>query len=141
VSTKDKDYGWEACDWKKPSLAVLAVGTVGEGCVLHTVGAHVACDIDQISSRLDELNFDPPPPEGVGIVVWEGVTKGGGKDHYNGDYYDTYLRGTYREPTSQEWEAIKKGECPWPFADWYDPEKVVEIEAAIRSVEELPTQQ
>ena len=128
--TTDKDYGWEACDWSKPSLAVLAIGTVGEGCVLHTVGAHVACDIDQISSRLDELDFDPAPPADLGIVVWEGVTKGGGKDHYNGDYYDTYLRGKYREPTPEEWEAIKKGKCPWDPTRWYDPAKVKEIDEA-----------
>lgn len=101
--------------WGKPSKAVIAMGPDGCGVVLSTAGPHVACDIEQISGDLGDLGLDDAPP---GISIWEGKSEGGAYDHYNGDYADTYLVGTFREPTEEEWQAIRKGKCPWSDEEW-----------------------
>jgi formylglycine-generating enzyme required for sulfatase activity len=31
---------------------------------------------------------------------------------------DSEAAGEYRRPTEAEWEAIKRGECPWDDNEW-----------------------
>lgn len=110
-------------NWDKPSLAVVACDGDGHGCVLHTVGPHVAFDMREIGRDLDDLGLDDAP---AGISIWEGVTAGGGYAG-DGDYHDTYLSGAFRAPTDDEWKAIREGRCPWNPDDWAVPSKTTEV--------------
>lgn len=106
---------WGNLDWSKPSLAVIA-SDGNDGCVIFTVGPHVKFDIKEsgLGNKLSDLGLDTAP---AGISIWEGKTAGGGRAP-EGDYDDTYLVGTFRDPTDQEWWAIKRGECPWNETRW-----------------------
>ena len=109
-------------DWSKPSRAVIAFHDKPyRGIVLWHVGAHIEASFEQIGSHeIDELGFDQDPPH-VGITVWEGTLEGGRYNPYQGDYDDCWLRGEYREPTEEEWTAIREGRCPWNADDWLRP--------------------
>lgn len=117
-SMKDKSQpSWGGYDWSKPSRAVVACDGDFHGCVLFTVGAHVNFEIKEVGLRgLDEIGLDDAPP---GISIWEGITSGGGIA-YDGDYLDTYLTGSFRAPTDEEWNAIRAGVCPWDDDQWKD---------------------
>lgn len=108
-------------DWSKPSRAVIAYNAREFGIVLWYVGAHVATMIEQIGAHdIDELGFENEAP--IGISVWEGKITGGRYNSYAGDYDDCYLTGTYRQPTGEEWLAIREGRCPWDADEWLLPE-------------------
>lgn len=100
-------------NWTKPSLAVIACDGDGNGCVLHTVGPHVTHELDEIGRALGDIGLDDAPE---GISIWEGKIKTSGPDH-DGEY-DAWLDGTFREPTDDEWAAIRAGRCPWSEAGW-----------------------
>ncbi len=101
-------------NWGKASKAVVACTGNGHGAVLWTAGPHVQQMIDDCSAALDELGLDDAPE---GISVWEGKLEGGRSGYY-GDDYDCELRGAFRDPTEEEWSAIRRGECPWSDEDW-----------------------
>jgi hypothetical protein len=108
-------------DWTIPSKAVIACDGTGQGCVLYTVGAHVAMDLREIGRGLDDIGLDDAP---AGISIWEGKTTA---DYYLGlGSYDsepaTQLEGAFRTPTDEEWVAIRAGRCPWDEAAWLLPE-------------------
>lgn len=103
-------------DWTKPSLAVIACDGGGQGCVLWTVGPHVTSMIDEAGVReLDLLGLDDAPE---GISIWEGSIKT--VHHHTPDMneYDSSLEGSFRTPTNEEWESIRKNECPWDEKPW-----------------------
>ncbi len=105
-------------DWSKPSLAVVVQG-MGRGCVLFSAGPHVDSMIDEAGvSDLDLLGLDDAPE---GISIWEGTIKT--VHHHTPDMneYDSWLEGAFRAPTDQEWESIRKNECPWDDALWLLP--------------------
>jgi hypothetical protein len=92
--------------WLIPSKAVVASSN-GVGCVLYTVGPHVANDLENIGSDLSDIGLDNAPD---GISVWEGITAG--------DSHDSWLEGKFRAPTEVEWASIRHGHCPWDEAPW-----------------------
>lgn len=100
-------------NWSKPSLAVCA-SDGNNGWVPWHCGPHVEMQIDGLSAQLQDLGLDDAPK---GISIWEG-TLAGGERTYEGDYYDVYLKGTFRAPTDDEWAAIREGRCPWNSTDW-----------------------
>jgi hypothetical protein len=103
-------------DWGKPSLAVIACRG-GAGVVLYSAGPHVESMIDGGGSRLlDDLGLDDAPD---GISVWEGGIKSVHINTPDAYEYDAWLEGTFREPTGEEWQAICRGECPWPDENWW----------------------
>lgn len=105
-------------DWSKPSKAVVACsGDVG--CVLWTAGPHVDSYISESGSgHLEDIGLDNAPD---GISIWEGkiITV----HHHTPDMneWDSWLDGTFRPPTDSEWDAIRRGECPWDDAEWRKP--------------------
>lgn len=115
VKVNDGPDYWGNMNWGKPSLAVLA-SNGDDGCVLFTVGPHVLFDMKEsgLGNKLDDLGLSDAP---AGLSVWEGTTAGGGRT-FEGDYDDTYLVGTFRPLTEEEWAAVKMGDCPWDNAPW-----------------------
>lgn len=64
---------------------------------------------------LADLGLDDAPE---GISVWEGSIR---SVHYHTpdmNEHDWWLEGKFREPSNEEWEAIRKNECPWDKAAW-----------------------
>lgn len=112
----EPDEGWRKLDWKKPSKAVIANGPFGTGCVLWTVGPHVHSIIDEAGTD-DLFNIDlGDAPRGISI--WEGGIKSVHHNTPDANEHEWWLEGGFREPTPEEWESIRKGECPWNEDDW-----------------------
>lgn len=116
--------GWNRYDWRKPSLAVV-VSNGDRIAVPWTAGVHVRFDLVEHGLGFEDLGLDDAPD---GISIWEGVTKGG---QYIGDgeYSDPYLDGTFRQPTDEEWAAIRAGRSPWNDDEWLVPEARLALEA------------
>lgn len=112
VATEESE---QKIDWSKPSKAVIANGCQG-GSILFCAGPHVQSFIDEAgSSHLDDLGLDDAPE---GISIWEGKIK---TVHYHTpdcNEHDSWLDGSYRRPTSEEWAAIQANECPWKSDEW-----------------------
>ncbi len=93
-----------------PSKAVC-VNNGDDGIVLHYIGTNISEEIANAgSARLDELGLDNAP---AGITVWEGKahwTPGPWEHPQDGD---VELRGTFRDPTDEEWLSIRNGDSPW----------------------------
>lgn len=124
VPAKDEIGGWNDYDWSKPSLAVIASDGNGYGCVIFTVGAHVEFELKEGGLRdLGDLGLDDAPR---GISIWEGKTES--HRDYEGDV-DTWLKGTFREPTEQEWASISRGGCPWDWRAWFKPAALVAVDS------------
>jgi hypothetical protein len=66
-------------------------------------------------SRLDDLGLDDAPE---GISIWEGIIKTSHTNTPDANEYESWLAGDFRDPTPEEWEAIRKNECPWDEDDW-----------------------
>lgn len=100
-------------DWAgrtSPGIAFIAAHG-GHGCILAFEGEIMYYEFESISSRtLDEHGLDDAPD---GLSIWEGSIQGGGKDEYNGDYYDCYFVGKFRPLTEAEYMRLAKGETPW----------------------------
>lgn len=83
----------------------------GQGCVLSFSGTALSAFIGENGTRdLRDLGLDDAPD---GIWVWEGkiVTTKMWTDY--GWEHDCGPEGEFRKPTDPEWEAIRRGECPW----------------------------
>ncbi len=128
-----KDMPWGGYDFEKPTLAVIASadgneGSVGEGAVLWSVGPHIRMEEEEVGLHtLEELGLQP---ESGGIWIWEGRGV-----WYDGPYEypqdgENVLEGTFRRPTDEEWEAIRRSECPWNDDDWLHPQYKDRILAA-----------
>ena len=92
--------------WKKDTLAVIAADKDGSGLVLHTIGPVLKYEIANNSKAVEDMGLKPPP----GISIWQGHCE----VHRDPEgSYDSELKGTFRPPTEEEWEFIKKNECPW----------------------------
>lgn len=106
-------------DFAKKSLAVLALGPHGTGCIMWQVGGHLAVNYEETQScELGDNGLDGWT-DSRGIFVWEGVYRSYGPTA-DGEY-DAELDGDIREPSSAEWEAIRAGRCPWNDDDWKLP--------------------
>jgi hypothetical protein len=104
-------------DWSKPSLAVVACDGNGHGCVLWTAGPHVESLVHEAGvTNLSDLGLDDAPE---GISIWEGTIKTVHHNTPDANEYDSWLEGSFREPTSKEWESIRKNECPWNDDEWH----------------------
>jgi hypothetical protein len=95
-------------DWSKPSKAVVA--NMGVGCALWTIGPHVQSMIDNLGHALQDLGLDDAPD---GISVWEGVLKTVHIVLPDANEDESWLEGSFREPTEEEWSFIKQNRCPW----------------------------
>ncbi len=101
--------------WEQDCYAVV-VNRNGQGCVLHYGGgASLRYEIEEMGcNALDDLGLDDAPD---GISVWVGryITVGGAARL--GDYddsYETKAVGEFRDPTDEEWAAIRQQKNPWP---------------------------
>lgn len=103
--------------WDKPSKALIVnLDKQHLGHVVCTVGPAVNCEMESVGNCLEDLPFDTPVP--MGLSVWEGFYKYyPGPPEYPTDG-DSYLEGTFCQPTDEEWEFIKRGECPWDDKEW-----------------------
>lgn len=105
------ESSWGDWDWNKASRAVVAKGHIG--CLLWYVGGHISFEIEEVGLYyLDLLGLDSAPP---GISIWEGIYEP--ETDYFGDTI-THPNGEFRPPTEEEWEAIRKGNCPWNPSEW-----------------------
>lgn len=93
------------------SCAVVAVGLGGEVVLLDHFGPAIDWHVEAYGSLAEELglDFDEEP----GIYVWEGGMGSVKIETIDGTDWDHKVSGGLRAPTDQEWEAIRKGECPW----------------------------
>ena len=95
--------------WDKPSKAVIVNGTSG-GCVLYTAGPYLRMEIHEAGIHdIEDLGLDDAP---IGISIWEGSLT------YDGNGEPVAANGTFREPTEQEWMAIRAHQCPWDDNAW-----------------------
>lgn len=122
IKKSESQAAWGNYDFKKNSLAVLAVGPSGDGYVLWSVGGHIGVVVEEeaCSRQLSEIGLDGFKP---GIWVWEGRYYAWETNDENGHDYDAELRGDIRKPTETELKAILDGECPWNDDDWKLPGK------------------
>lgn len=103
-------------NWGKLSRLVC-VSDGNDGAVCFHVGGHIESHIEGIgSNKLSDLGLDAPP----GVTIFEGKYVGG-STHRNmeGDYDDPDFVGKFREPTDEEWKAIRSGEPPWDVNEWF----------------------
>lgn len=110
---------WGGYDFDKSSLAVIAVNDKDVGAVLWAVGGPLRFEIDEAGlTHLDDLGIFPPS---AGVWVWEGkYVWHDGPYEYPKDG-ETTPEGTFRQPTDEEWSAIRAGRCPWDDEDWKLP--------------------
>lgn len=96
------------------SKAVIASYSDG-GLVLWFTGDSLYGEIDGAGSRdLDDLGLSGAPD---GISIWEGhYAWSQGSWEYPQDG-ETYPVGKFRDPTEEEWQAIKEGRNPWETED------------------------
>lgn len=102
-------------DREKKSLAVVA-SNGSHGAVIWYVGFSISMEVEEAGlDTLCDLGLDDAP---VGISIWEGtyVWSPGPFEHPNDG--DMWPSGSFRDPTDDEWQAIRKGECPWNPDDW-----------------------
>jgi hypothetical protein len=121
---------WNGLRWELDSLAVVANDGGGNGCVLWTVGAHVAFEQQEGGlCQLGDLGLDDAP---LGISIWTGkfIWSPGSWEHPQDGSVEPV--GRFRPPTDDEWTAIHEGRCPWDEAAWY-AEGAAEIEEAVLS--------
>ncbi len=113
----EKSQRWlnDYYDYDKNSLAVICSRN-GRGIILHYVGVYIAHEIEEVCLHfLGDLGLDNAPD---GISIWEGkyVWQPGSWEHpSDGDYLP---QGKFRQPTEQEWFAIKENRCPWDKKEW-----------------------
>ncbi len=115
---KEPSYGgW---DWSKNSLAVIACRN-GEGSVLWWVGGHIDFELSESGMvSLGDLGLDNAPE---GISVWDGVyVFHEDTSYFDNDGGETEAVGDFRVPTDEEWEHIKRNECPWDANEWMEAE-------------------
>lgn len=102
-------------DWSKPSKGVIANGAHG-GCVLFFAGPHLYSMVSDAGiSDLDLLGLDDAPE---GISIWEGGIKSVHINTPDCNEHDSWLDGSFRDPTDEEWAAIRRNECPWDEDAW-----------------------
>lgn len=95
---------------------LVAVGT-GRAVVLEVSGACVEAEMMNDAEGLHREVQDWCPSE-EGICVWEGVPEGqwcgefGARTEFDG--YKFAPEG-FRDPTPEEWEAIRAKKRPWPY--------------------------
>lgn len=109
-------------DWDKTNLAVV-VQSDHDGIVLWYVGGYISNEIESVGNHLDDLGLDDAPE---GISVWEGkYSYHSSSWEYYSEGFDSEPHGKFREPTEEEWKAIKRNECPWDPEDWLKQDALV----------------
>lgn len=83
----------------------------GTGTVLWTEGGHIAGDVEEIGASLWDLDLGKSVPEG--ISVWEGRYYPEVHNWEDPHIYEWHPRGTFRQPTAEEWAAICQNRNPW----------------------------
>jgi hypothetical protein len=97
---------------KWASKAVVACNGSGRGAVLWFVGESMRNEIEEAGlSELEDLGFDDAPR---GISIWEGTYIWSRGPYEHPEDGDMAPSGSFREPTREEWEAIRANTCPWP---------------------------
>lgn len=102
---------WHGLTFDEPSKGVIACDGDGHGCVLWAFGAHLRFEVEEAGFHaLGDLGLDDAPQ---GVSIWEGMymwEPGGWENPQDGE---TFPQGTFRNPTDDEWLAIRAGRCPW----------------------------
>jgi len=106
--------------WELPSRAIVACRN-GVGAVLWFVGAHLTYEMQEgPGTDLCDLGLDDAPD---GISVWEGTYHYDAPAYYSdGEPGYPEPKGSFRQPTPEEWAKIQQNECPWNEADWKEPD-------------------
>ena len=110
--------GYPSAAWERQSLAVVVSDGDGTGLVLWTAGPHIRMEMEEGGFKcLDELYLDKAP---FGISVWVGRltwNPGGWENPSDGETVPCPTNH-FREPTEEEWVAIREKRCPWNDQDW-----------------------
>jgi hypothetical protein len=103
---------WREGDGKiYKSCAVVASDGKGNDVLLHACGPAIDWHVDEIGNSCDDLCLTTPEP---GVWIWVGsmgAVRVSSIDY--GEDWDFEATGEWRAPTTEEWEFIKAGECPW----------------------------
>jgi hypothetical protein len=105
---------WNGFDISKPSRALVAVGTNGQGSILQTVGGCI-----QFASKYNSAEVllkSPQTPKEPGLYVWEGHFRVvGGRGHIKDRLRSV---GEFRDAELGELEEFSDGKDIWDAEAW-----------------------
>lgn len=105
------DYSEDGRVWM--SCAVVASDGNYNDVLLHAFGPAIDWHIDQVGTDCEDLGLHA---DEAGVWVWEGSMGSRKVTCYESTFgydYEYEVDGTWRQPTAEEWKAIKQEECPW----------------------------
>lgn len=85
----------------------LVANHQGTGIVIYVSDSTFSEALDSVSWKLDDVGLDDAPD---GISVWEGVMQ---TIWVTKEESDFVLKGTFRQPTIEEWNHLASGNNPW----------------------------
>jgi hypothetical protein len=98
-----------------PSPCKAFVASIcGQGLILFHTGDILGDEINAVGNNTQDLDLGSPPD---GVSVWEGVYEWSFTSFECPTDGEWNPKGSYREPTDEEWEALRRKECPWPCDD------------------------
>jgi hypothetical protein len=123
---KIEQFDGASYDFNEECKALVAFSDADTGVVVYFTGGGLDYEFSEAGLSktvgvqedmplpFDYDSKDWPPADDGGIWVWEGHLEfvDNRRDMYNDDV-EELLQGTWREPTEEEWDAIKKNESPW----------------------------
>ena len=92
------------------SCAVVASDGHGNCLLLSHLGPAIDWHVDQYGRDLGDLGLNDAP---AGVWVWSGNMGAVRVSSIDYEDWDLEVTGEWREPTPEEWEAIKADDCPW----------------------------
>jgi hypothetical protein len=99
-------------------LAVIAADESGSVFIMWHRGAGLDGDIPMVGPHADDIGLNVEKDIDTGLAVWEGASRWVGSEDA-----EIVYTGKVREPTDEEWAAIREGRNPWPEEDYENGEK------------------
>lgn len=118
ATPKTEEY-WAGFNWDQDSQAVVASDGAESGAVLWTGGPHVLFQLEKYgANNIYDLGLGNAPH---GVSIWTGKYTYGSE--LDGTLEGALVRaaeahGKFREPTPEEWKAIRASRCPWDGNEW-----------------------
>jgi len=117
IEFHELDTPWSKDDYKRfQSLALVHVNSNAELRIMDYCGPHIEDEVDMstLSDAEHTLGRCPGVEElDPGVWVWEGCIYGQKYETLEGTDYDIAVKGVWREPTDQEWAALRTKQHLW----------------------------